>query len=160
MASILLRADIIFMLFLYRCIIQSMAAGTAFIPITFVRSQSIKFQIFIFSPQKQADAKSRKLRKFPILFDVHFDRYFSCPVNLPYGLYIQNLLNCYCSHGHRTVNPNSFPIHFPMSIISPGFAPVISGIYPFLFDLPVIIRRCSPDIQFHRGFQKFLSIYT
>ena len=89
MASILLRADIIFMLFLYRCIIQSMAAGTAFIPITFVRSQSIKFQIFIFSPQKQADAKSRKLRKFPILFDVHFDRYFSCPVNLPYGLYIQ-----------------------------------------------------------------------
>lgn len=48
MASILLRADIIFMLFLYRCIIQSMAAGTAFISITFVRSQSIKFQVFIF----------------------------------------------------------------------------------------------------------------
>lgn len=48
MAAILLRADIIFLLFLYRCIIQSMAAGAAFIPVTFVRSQSIKFQVFIF----------------------------------------------------------------------------------------------------------------
>ena len=130
-----------------------MTRCSMFISVAFLRTHSIITGIFHALIKEKPQTKSRKFWKFPIFQHCKFRRYFSAGVYYPLYFYVHDFLHCCSDYRCISQNFHTISVLANLNIISSRICFMVMGLFPDFFHIHIVIRWCSPNIQFHRTLQ-------
>ena len=156
--AILLGTDIVFMKTGNSVLKQAMPCGAALIRVVFDGAQTVIGNILQPLRQEHSQAETRQLGEFGVALcqAVHGNGtgYADSPVQFDGD----ELLDRRGSDGNIGMDTNLvFGCH-KMSVVCTGNHVVIVGSHPVQLQLPVIVSRCSPDVEVHGLVQDFLTV--
>ena len=150
-AAVLLRADVIFLLFCRCAVENAVIACLVLIHVALHRAEAAVGQFCKRFRQEQAQAKTRQNREYRVFLCFYMDIGRSVAVNCPFDHTCKNPLQSRRRNRIACLDLHAAVFFFCRCLIRPRHGAVILRTHPGILDIAVIVCRRTPDVQLHRA---------
>ena len=156
MAAVLLRADIVLLLFCRCAVENAVIACLVLIHVALHRAEAAVGQFCKRFRQEQAQAKTRQNREYWVFLCFYMDIGRSVAVNCPFDHTCKDPLQSRRRNRIACLDLHAAVFFFCRCLIRPRHGAVILRTHPGILDIAVIVCRRTPDVQLHRAVEQIL----